>query len=65
LRIYLTCYQVLRSAGDPQAEKILETAFNLLQDQASRIPDLAYRRLFLENVSWHREIMRAWEARQA
>ncbi|MEJ2100013.1 MAG: hypothetical protein P8X68_08540, partial [Desulfobacterales bacterium] len=65
LRIYLTCYQVLRLAGDPQAEKILETAFNLLKDQASRIPDQAYRSLFLENVSWHSEVMRAWEARKA
>jgi predicted ATPase/class 3 adenylate cyclase len=63
LRIYHTCYQVLQLAGDPQAEKILETAFNLLQDQASRIPDPAYRSLFLENVSWHRAITHAWGAR--
>jgi predicted ATPase len=63
LRIYLTCYQVLRLAGDPQAEEILEIAFNLLEEQASRIPDQAYRSLFLEKVSWHREIMNAWEAR--
>ncbi len=65
LRIYLTCYQVLQQVGDPQAEKILETAFNLLQDQASRIPDLAYKSLFLENISWHSEIISAWEARHA
>jgi class 3 adenylate cyclase/tetratricopeptide (TPR) repeat protein len=64
MRIYLTCYQVLRLTGDPRAEKILETAYNLMRDQASRIPDLAYRRLFLENVSWHREITSAWESRQ-
>ena len=64
LRIYLTCYQVLRLAGDPQAEQILETAFNLLQEQASRISDQTYRNLFLENVPWHREIMSAWEAAQ-
>jgi tetratricopeptide (TPR) repeat protein len=62
LRIYLTCYQVLRLAGNPQAEKSLETAFNLLRDQASRITDQAYQSLFLENVPWHREIMSAWEA---
>ncbi|UCH60785.1 MAG: AAA family ATPase [Anaerolineales bacterium] len=65
LRIYLTCYQVLQLAGDPQAGEILETAFNLLQDQASRIPDQAYKRLFLENISWHREIISTWEARHA
>ena len=65
LRIYLTCYQVLRLAGDQKAEEILEIAFNLLQEQASRIPDQAYRSLFLEKVSWHREIMSAWEARNS
>ncbi len=65
LRIYLTCYQVLQSADDPRAEIILETAFNLLQDQASRITDQTYRSLFLDNISWHREIIIAWEVRQA
>jgi len=65
LRIYLTCYQVLQLAGNPQAEEILEIAFNLLQEQASQITDQAYRSLFLEKVSWHREIMSAWEGRQA
>ncbi len=65
LRIYLTCYQVLKLAGDPRGDDILETAYNLLQDQAARIPDPAYRSLFLENISWHREIMEAWATRQA
>jgi len=64
LRIYLTCYQVHRLAGDSKAEEILEIAFNLLQEQASRIPDQEYRSLFLENVPWHRDIMSAWVARQ-
>ena len=65
LRIYLTCYQVLRLAGDSGAKVILEVAYNLLQEQASRITDQAYRSLFLENVSWHREIMNVWESRSA
>jgi hypothetical protein len=63
LRIYLTCYQVLQLAGDQKADEILETAFNLLEELASRIPDQAYRSLFLEKVPWHREILSAWEAR--
>jgi predicted ATPase/class 3 adenylate cyclase len=63
LRIYLTCYQVLRLVEDPQAEQMLETAFNLLQEQVSRIPDPEYRKCFLENVPWHLEIVSAWEAR--
>ena len=65
LRIFLTCYQVLRLAGDSRAEGILERAFNLLQEQNSRITDQAYRSLFLENISWHREIMSSWEAKAA
>jgi hypothetical protein len=52
-------------AGDPQAESILETAYNILQEQVSRIPDQAYRDLFLENIPWHREILHQWEIRQA
>jgi predicted ATPase/class 3 adenylate cyclase len=65
LRIYLTCYRVLQLAGDRKAEEILETAFKLLEEQASRIPDQAYRSLFLEKVPWHGEILSAWEARLA
>jgi hypothetical protein len=42
---------------------MLETAFNLLQEQVSRIPDPEYRKCFLENVPWHLEIVSAWEAR--
>ncbi len=64
LRIYLTCYQVLRLAGDSRANEILEVAFNLLQNQASRIADQAYQNLFLENVPWHREILNAWKTRR-
>ena len=64
LRIYLTCYQVLELAGDPQAEKILKTAFDLLQKQAAMISDPAYRSLFLDNIPWHREIIHAWKLRQ-
>jgi hypothetical protein len=52
-------------AGDQRAGEILEIAFNLLEEQASRIPDQAYRSLFLEKVPWHREILSAWEARLA
>ena len=65
LRIYLICYQVLQLAGDSRAEEIIKTAFNLLQNQAARITDPTYRSLFLENIPWHREIIEAWESRQA
>jgi predicted ATPase/class 3 adenylate cyclase len=65
LRIYVTCFQVLQASGDPRAEEILSDAFELLQEQAARIPNEAERSRFLQNVPWHRAIVTAWEARQA
>jgi tetratricopeptide (TPR) repeat protein len=57
LRIYLTCYHVLRAAQDPRAQEILNTAHNLLQERAAKIGDEELRRSFLENVAVHREIV--------
>ncbi len=59
--IYLICYQVLRAVQDPRAGEILSTAYNLLQERAAQIVDGEMRRLFLENVPVHREIVREWE----
>jgi tetratricopeptide (TPR) repeat protein len=61
-RVHLICYQVLHSAGDARAEPVLERAYNLLQARASRIPDEAVRRSFLEKVATHREIVRVYGA---
>jgi tetratricopeptide (TPR) repeat protein len=55
--IYLTCYQVLQAGGDPRAPAILATAHQILQDQATSIPDDALRHSFLENVAENREIV--------
>ena len=60
LRIYLTCYQVLRANQDPRARPILENAYCLLQERAARIDDKDLRRSFLENVAAHREIAEEW-----
>jgi class 3 adenylate cyclase/tetratricopeptide (TPR) repeat protein len=57
LRIYLTCYQVLRANQDPCASEILTTAVEMLLERAARIEDEETRRSFLENVATHREIM--------
>ena len=57
LRIYLTCYQVLRATEDQMAQEVLTTAAQLLQERAARIEDEETRRSFLENVAVHREIM--------
>jgi len=55
-QIYLTCYHVLHAAQNPHAEEVLETARNLLQEQAARINDEALRHSFLHNVPSHRQI---------
>ncbi|HSF83688.1 MAG TPA: adenylate/guanylate cyclase domain-containing protein [Anaerolineales bacterium] len=57
LRIYLTCYQVLKMAEDSRTESILKEALNLLQERANQIPVESDRQRFLENVPWHREIL--------
>jgi len=59
--VYLTCYRVLRASQDPRAQEILMTAFNLLQELASKIEDEGLRRSFLENVAAHRDLLAAWE----
>ena len=61
LRVYLTCYRVLRAGEDPRAEEILDAAYRLLQERAARIEDERLRRSYLENVAAHREIIAAWE----
>jgi hypothetical protein len=65
LLIYLTCYHVLHAAGDPRAATILEAAYKLLQERATKIVDAAMRHSFLENVPYHREIVAAWAAAPA
>lgn len=67
LRNYLICYQVLRAnetvieGGNPRAVAILRTAYNQLQEKASEFESEADRRVFLENIAAHREIVREWQ----
>jgi tetratricopeptide (TPR) repeat protein len=56
-----TCYQVLRAAGDPRAPLVLENAYRLLQTAANRLQDEAMRQSYLENVPWHREMLREFQ----
>jgi tetratricopeptide (TPR) repeat protein len=60
LRVYLTCYRVLTANQDPRAREIMNTAYRQLQERAAKIGDEEMQRSFLENVSSHREIMRAY-----
>ncbi len=60
LRVYLTCYRVLRANNDPRADEILETAHRLLQERAAGIENEELRHTFLENVAAHRAIVQTW-----
>jgi tetratricopeptide (TPR) repeat protein len=59
--VYLTCYRVLHTNGDPRAQEVLTAAHDLLQERAAKIEDEELRRSFLENVAANREIVRAWQ----
>jgi class 3 adenylate cyclase/tetratricopeptide (TPR) repeat protein len=63
-QVYLTCYHVLQANEDAKAQEVLASAYGLLQEQASKLPDEPARRLFLENVAPHREIVSAYQAGQ-
>jgi class 3 adenylate cyclase/tetratricopeptide (TPR) repeat protein len=65
LRVYLTCYHVLRACNDHRAEPILGQAHERLTKMAARLPDEAGRQLLLNNVPWHREILELWNARNS
>lgn len=60
LRVYLTCYLVLRAAGDSRALSILKTAHDSLLARADNIHDETRRKAFLENIDFNRAIMAAW-----
>ena len=60
LRIYWTCYEVLKVADDSRKDEILIKAANNLQMRAAKIPDKTARERYLTNVPWHRAIMTEW-----
>lgn len=61
--VYLSCYELLRDAGDVRAGPLLEQAYALLTHRAARL-DEGERRTYLENVPWNRAIVEAWRAHQ-
>jgi adenylate cyclase len=58
MRIYLTCYRVLREAQDQRTRQVLELAHQELQERSEKIEDLELRELYLENIEVNQEIMR-------
>jgi predicted ATPase/class 3 adenylate cyclase len=61
LRVYLSCYQVLRQAGDSRTVRVLETAYKTLMSRAEKIQDLEMRNSFLINVPYHNAIIGGWQ----
>jgi len=64
VRIYLTCYRVLRAIGDPRADDVLENGYRLFQDRAANISDEEEQRSYMENVDANREIVSEYAARR-
>jgi class 3 adenylate cyclase/tetratricopeptide (TPR) repeat protein len=60
-RVFLTCHRVLRAAADERAGTLLPRARAMLLERAARIGDEGARRVFLERVPSHRELMGAEE----
>ena len=63
LRLPLTCYQVLKAAGDARADEVLVQAHAELMKQADRLVDNQARNSFLRQVPHNRDIMTAWSLR--
>jgi predicted ATPase len=61
MRIYLTCYQVLKANKDNRNHDILDKAHNLLQKRAANISDEELRHSFLHNVAANREVVSEFE----
>jgi len=61
LRVYLTCYRVLKANGDTRADDILEQGYRFLQERAAKISDEGERRSYLENVAANRELLQEYE----
>lgn len=62
-RIFWTCYQIFRACGDARADEFLDKVYPLLQTRAAAIEDVQVRRMYLENIPWHRALVREGEQR--
>jgi tetratricopeptide (TPR) repeat protein len=60
---YLTCYRVLRAAGDARADGVLAAGHAYLEERAAQFVDEERRTRFLSNLPAHRELLDDWQAR--
>lgn len=65
LRLFLTCYEILRACNDASAAEVLHQAHIHLQKNAAAIQDERLRASYVQNFRWHREIVRAWNETQS
>ena len=63
--IYLICYQVLAATGDPGADRILQSGYDLLQSYAGNITEGRLQHSFLNAVPTHAALAQAYHAKQA
>jgi tetratricopeptide (TPR) repeat protein len=64
IRIYLTCYQVLRKVDDPRYKNILEEGHNLLRSRGSGIKNDAVRKDFYEKIPHNKKLISEWNSIQ-
>ena len=65
LKIYWTCYQILRANNDMRKDDSLKDAVENLQKRAEKITDKAAQKRYLNDIPWHREILAEWERVQS
>ena len=61
LTAFTIAYHILTQVDDPQADEILQGAYETLQARANKIDDDSLRQSYLENVETHQEILTLWE----
>jgi DNA-binding SARP family transcriptional activator/predicted ATPase len=59
---YLTCYRVLRAAGDARATGVLAAGHAFLQERSEQFADEQQRAEFLATLPAHRELLAEWQA---
>jgi len=65
VRVYLVCYEVLKANGEgKRGRDLLNTAYAILQERATKISDETMRHSFLTHVPIHRELVAAYEKEQ-
>ncbi len=60
--VYLDCYRVLVANRDPRAASLLREAVLLLQQQADRIEERAWRDSFLQNIQANQALLQEYRA---